>query len=98
MKRETKVIFRKFKDGDIIAIFPEIPASPHAHDCLSYQIIGEHSSCWPILIIPESSPATPSEYGPIMRVLTHIRGYKLKVLKRYNHMYYYSLRKDELND
>lgn len=34
---KTKVIFRKFPDGEIIALFPELPGNNDPDTCLSYK-------------------------------------------------------------
>lgn len=71
----TKVIFRKFVDGDIIAVFPEIP-----HDChgnvLSYMHVGQHAGTPYPEILTETFPVMiPAEYKPLFRELEAI-GYK----------------------
>ena len=80
----VKVIFRKFKDGgDIIAIFPEIPATLNAAECESYQTVGQHGACAPDGLIREATvPATPDEYQALKEELESI-GYKLDIRQRY---------------
>ena len=42
---KTKVIFRRFThSGDLIALFPEIPATHEPGLCASYQHIGQHGA------------------------------------------------------
>jgi hypothetical protein len=75
--KETKVIFRKFKDnGDIIAIFPDEPWSNGL--CASYMHVGQHSGASPN-IMHETLPATPDEYATLKRELESI-GYSLNVI------------------
>lgn len=75
----TKVVFRKFKEGDILALFP------YEHEgrgtVSSYQHIGQHSSADYYHCIHATKPATPEEYAPLLAELTGI-GYNLKVAKR----------------
>ncbi len=40
----TKTIFRQFKDGSVIAIFPEISGTMDAGTCSSYMYVGQHAS------------------------------------------------------
>lgn len=41
---KTKVIFRKFPDGEVIALFPELPGTNSVSDCLNYMHVGQHGS------------------------------------------------------
>ena len=44
-----KVIFRKFKDGEIIALFPGLKWN-NAGDICSYMHIGQHGGASPLLV------------------------------------------------
>ena len=74
-----KVIFRKFEDGQVIAIFPEVPATMHVDECLSYMHIGQHGACSESLI-DELERAKSSEYGDLFDELESI-GYKLHIVE-----------------
>jgi len=41
---KTKVIFRKFPDGEVIALFPELPGDNSVLNCLNYMHNGQHGS------------------------------------------------------
>lgn len=73
---KTIVVFRKFKEGDVIALFPEIPGSSK-YDCLSYMTIGQHSSA-SLEIVRETTLAKPEEYKNLKNELEEI-GYNLVV-------------------
>lgn len=75
---KTKVVFRKFPEGDVIALFPDYPYSPQG-GIWSYQHIGQHGEASPSLI-EEFQPASPEEYADLLEELQSI-GYNLKVLK-----------------
>lgn len=77
---KTKVIFRKWKDGQIIAIFPEELGDYSPYTCSSYMSIGQHSACDP-LIIQTTKSAKKNEYQDLFDELTKI-GYDLQVIKR----------------
>lgn len=81
MKDTTTVQFRKFKDtGEIIAIFPEIPATNHpAGGCMSYMTVGQHSACGDIQRI--TIAPSEEEVSPLKRELECL-GYSLKVIHR----------------
>lgn len=74
----TKVVFRKFKDGEIIALFPDL--KEHGGDVMSYMHIGQHGAASP-LIINDTKPATPQEFSPLFMELEAI-GYRLAVRQR----------------
>ena len=74
---KTKVIFRKFEDGDVIALFPD-EIGDNKGNISSYMHIGQHSAATPELIY-SLSPASFSEYEPLMNELTSL-GYDLEIL------------------
>lgn len=75
----TKVIFRKFKDGDIIALFPELPGDNKVSNCMSYMRIGQHGS--KDANTYTTKPAKPEEYQALYKELQAI-GYRLKIVSR----------------
>lgn len=76
---KTRVIFRKFKEGDIIALFPEIAIG--ANFCNSYMHIGEHGGAGYSSCIRRTVPATHEEYKDLAVELESI-GYNLLIRKR----------------
>ncbi|MFA5307294.1 MAG: hypothetical protein WC365_07645 [Candidatus Babeliales bacterium] len=80
-----KVVFRKFKEGDIIALFPCMKESNYRVN--SYMHIGQHSAADYDGVISITTPATQEEYADLKAELTSI-GYNLKVLKRQPPYYY----------
>ena len=78
-----KVIFR-FWDGEVIALFPEIPATMHPTYCQSYIHIGQHGAANPVMVGRRSRTATPNEYRSLARELRG-RGYRLEIRKRMPH-------------
>jgi len=77
----TKVIFRKFPDGDVIAIFPQIAADSNRYHCLSYMRVGQHSACDPLGVVRKTKPATRREVEPLEMELASI-GYSLEIIER----------------
>ena len=73
-----KVIFRKFPDGDIIALFPEIPVTMSRGETMSYQHLGQHGSVDYNTVISSTKSAKPAEYADLFEELTKI-GYELRV-------------------
>jgi len=44
IQEKTKVIFRKFPNGEVIALFPELPGTNDITTCLNYMHNGQHGS------------------------------------------------------
>ena len=79
----VKVIFRKWKsNGEIIALFPEIPHDVNGVYSESYQHIGQHGAADPQGVVSiYTNPAIPEEYADLKRELEQI-GYVLRVCNR----------------
>lgn len=78
----TKVIFRKFKCGEVIALFPQEPATSDGWLCVSYMHQGQHSAASP-RIVDNTKAATEEEYRKLLYELQGI-GYKdLKLCKKF---------------
>lgn len=78
---KDKVIFRKEKDGNIIAIFPYIIWTGSLVTCFD----GSHGACDYWHIIKKTKPCQESEYKHLNRILHNFYGYDTKVIKRYSH-------------
>lgn len=76
-----RVIFRVYKEGDIIAIFPRMLGDNDPDTCGSYQHIGQHGACSPRQIIHATKNATPAQAAELKAELERI-GYTLDVRKR----------------
>jgi len=75
------VIFRKYPDGDVIALFPDIPADEFGFDVLSYMHVGQHGAADYGLVISMTKPATFEEFRALKDELTE-RGYNLSIRQR----------------
>ena len=74
---KTKVIFRKFKGGDVIAMFPEIPGS-NGRECMSYMHTGQHGSADPALVYDDTVKPSPKETSALRDELRAV-GYDIEV-------------------
>lgn len=81
MDEKTKVVFRVWPDGDILALFPEEPGSVCGCECMSYMSVGQHSAADYDGCISATRPAQPSEYANLVEELKRI-GYELDIRKR----------------
>lgn len=77
---KTKTVFRKFADGDIIALFPEIKEAQNC--CLSYMHIGQHSAADYDIVLANTKPATETEFSDLQKELENI-GYILNIKKKH---------------
>jgi len=79
-KHQTTVIFRKFKEGDIIAFFPY---ETERYITPSYMHIGQHGDSDYSELINRTKLAHPNEYENLKKELEDI-GYNLKIAKKAN--------------
>lgn len=77
---KTKVIFRKFKNGDVIALFPELISWKHY--ITSYEHVGQHGDADYYVVLNQTKLAKPEEYAELKSELERI-GYDVVVYKRY---------------
>jgi hypothetical protein len=76
------VVFRRFPDGDVIALLPYLPAEClTAWPCQSYMHIGQHGAADPG-IVHNTKRARPREYASLKAELERI-GYRLAVRRRF---------------
>jgi len=76
---KTRVVFRKYKEGDILALFPNMKGNNYRVGC--YQHIGQHGEADYQGCIASTVPATPEEYKDLAAELESI-GYNLLIRKR----------------
>lgn len=86
MSLKTKVGLRRWPDnqgGDLIALFPEIPATLNLDECEPYMFLGQHGAANYDGIIQATAPADPNhnETKRLVSELTAL-GYDLDVVKR----------------
>lgn len=78
----TKVVFRKWNDGEVIALFPDIPFNTRDYTTISYEHRGQHGAADYSGVIARTTPATEPEYRDLLAELRFI-GYKeLYIVKR----------------
>lgn len=76
-----KVIFRRYPNGEILALFPEIPGDMDHYTCMSYMFNGQHG----VATINQDNitrPAKPGEYQKLKSHLEQDIGYELQVVHR----------------
>ena len=81
-KELTRVIYRKFKNGEIIALFPQIKETNYC--VLSYMHVGQHGSADFDQVVRITKLALADEYKELHNELTNQVGYTLDVRTRNN--------------
>jgi len=81
---KTDVVFRKFSDGDIIAIMPH-EVCDHSGNVTSYMHVGQHSGADYGHIIRSTKLATYEEYVNLLNELQDCFGYNFNIIKRQTH-------------
>lgn len=77
---KVNVAFRKFENGEVIAIFPNIypVAKDSKAEVMSYMHEGQHGMCMECLV-NELEKASKEEYTPLKKELEMI-GYSVNIL------------------
>jgi hypothetical protein len=83
IEKPTRAVFRKYKAGDIIALFPDEEYSRTSPGLISsYMRVGQHSGADYLGVMSETVPAAPKEYESLKRELERI-GYMIEPIKRF---------------
>ena len=78
----TPVIFRKWKEGDIIALFPTLDYNEFSGLCWSYEHVGQHGGADYNHVVKITTPVRPEEYADLLAELKSIGYDDLKVYER----------------
>lgn len=79
---KTITVFRKYKDGEIIALFPAEKWNRYDNTCTSYVHVGQHGAADYDSVVSRTTLATPEEYADLKSELERI-GYELDIKKKY---------------
>ena len=84
MKKELlKVVFRKFNNGEVIALFPEIKFGCPHYEIMSYMHIGQHGEVDHYAVVEQTTLATEEEYQALLNEIKSIyHDYDIKVMKK----------------
>jgi len=81
---QTKVVFRKWSDGSVLALFPEDQAD-YWGNCGSYEHVGQHGAADYTGCIAKTKAASAEEYKDLKAELESAPfSYQLAVIKRYS--------------
>lgn len=94
----TTVIFRKWPNGDIIALFPEDPSDNTGKFCSSYEHIGQHGGADASGVIGDTRPAKPAEYADLKAELEAAPyNYRLRVRQKNTYEMYQARKRAAFN-
>ena len=80
----TEVVFRKFKDGEVIALFP-YNVETYNGDIVSFMHVGQHGCAdYNHVVNKTKLIINPEEYKELKNELENI-GYNLKVIRKRNY-------------
>jgi len=77
---KTKVVFRIYPNGEVIALFPQIAADIEGYFCSSYMHVGQHGGASTDTVVSNTRPARPEEYAVLNEELENA-GYNLIIGK-----------------
>ena len=67
-----RVIFRREKNGDILAVFPDEPGRYDPATCMCYAHIGQHGCVHMDYVLRNTKPALAGSYDTLLRELQGI--------------------------
>jgi len=75
----VKVVFRKWPDGEVIALFPQEPADLQGYICMSYLHVGQHGDASISIVVRQTKLAEQKDYADLLDELMDI-GYTCIVI------------------
>lgn len=84
----TRVVFRRYPDGQIIALFPDIPWSGQRGETTSYMHLGQHGAADYSHVVATTRPACGSEYRDLLAELERIGYRNLNIVQRIKMQHY----------
>ena len=82
MSQADVVVFRKWKEnGDVIALFPALPADLSGNHCDAYEHVGQHGGADYFGVIQQTTPCSSEQSADLATELRRI-GYVLRPRRR----------------
>lgn len=78
----TRVVFRRYSDGQIIALFPDVPWSGRRNEITSYMHLGQHGAADYRHVVTTTKPATEKESAGLLNELRQVGYNNIRVIKR----------------
>ena len=80
--KTTRVVFRRYPDGQVIALFPDIPWSGRRGETTSYMHVGQHGAADYSHVVATTKPATGKEYAGLLDELRQTGYDNMRIVKR----------------
>lgn len=80
-KETTRIVFRRFPDGEIIALFPDESWNKFDYTTASYMHVGQHGGADYRHVVTHTRPAAEPQYRDLLAELQRI-GYHPRVIQR----------------
>ena len=78
----TRVVFRRYFDEQIIALFPDVPWSERLGEVASYMHIGQHGAADYRHVVATTKPATKKESAGLLNELRQVGYNNIRVIRR----------------
>ena len=75
------VVFRRWQNGDVIALFPELPSDLYGDYCGAYEHVGQHGGADYFGVIQKTTPCSSEQSADLATELRRI-GYRLRPIRR----------------
>lgn len=77
-----RTVLRKYPDGQIIALFPDVPWSGRQGEITSYMHLGQHGAADYHHVVATTKPATKKESAGLLNELRQVGYNNIRVIKR----------------
>ena len=83
-EERTPVVLRRYPDGEIIALFPTLPAEEYGYNVTSYVHVGQHGAAEYNYVISNTRSTHPLDDPDAMALFEELEkiGYRMLVYKR----------------
>ena len=78
----TRMVFRRYPDGQVIALFPDIPWSGRRGEATSYMHVGQHGAADYSHVVATTKPVTEKEYAGLLDELRQTGYDNMRIVKR----------------
>jgi hypothetical protein len=96
MNQADVVVFRRWRNGDVIALFPDLPADLYGDYCDAYEHVGQHGGADYHGVIQATKPCSVDDAADLVTELRTI-GYELRPIQRASRVHHETRRRTALD-
>lgn len=96
MNRADLVVFRRWRNGGVIALFPDLPADLYGDYCDAYEHVGQHGGADYHGVIQATKPCSVDDAADLVAELRTI-GYALRPIQRASRVHHEARRRTALD-